>query len=463
MAIHSDFSLGLTLASGAIQTFVAAVFFRFMFARPQWGLGWLGLSYAFAAWLNLTAGYAMQVTRGDSLFVPLQVANMIVGVTCMGFLVTGVRQYLGFTPSRPLLSISMVWGAYLSLIAARRLWPTTDLAIVGPFLAAVIFTYLAVLGVKAARREPGVGHAVAAAMLMLYPPLVWIAYQFGLNPAEMSYWGSVPFSLAGMGLMAATMGRLRVALRDLNETLESRVKDRTQQLQDVIDGLESFNRMVSHDLRGPLGGVHGISQIAAQALEQGDQERALRLVRAIHTASGSLTTLVSDLLSLAKASQSDVQKQSASLQVIVSDALQWLEVSKGEGCTRHVRCEGLSMEVAVDPALMRQVMVNLIGNAIKYSSQSSRQDVTVSAHSVEGGCELTVADHGIGFDHSQADQLFKPFRRLQADGRFEGFGVGLTIVHRIVTGHGGRVWAEATPGQGARFHVWLPGAPGVSW
>lgn len=121
------------------------------------------------------------------------------------------------------------------------------------------------------------------------------------------------------------------------------------------------------------------------------------------------------------------------------------------------------MEVAVDPALMRQVMVNLIGNAIKYSSQSSRQDVTVSAHSVEGGCELTVADHGIGFDHSQADQLFKPFRRLQADGRFEGFGVGLTIVHRIVTGHGGRVWAEATPGQGARFHVWLPGAPGVSW
>lgn len=456
--VHDDFALGLTLASGSIQIFVAAVFMRFMRTRRQWGLGWLSLSFAFAAWINLTSGYAMQLTRVDAMFVPLHLLNVFVGVSCMGLLTVGVRQYMGEVPVRPWLSIAVVWGLYALVIAARRAWPDAPLDILGPLLAALIFMYLAVLGIRAAQRERGVGHAVAAAMLLLYPPMVWIAYQFGLNPGELTYWGSVPFSLAGMGLMAACMGRLRVELRELNESLEMRVRDRTQQLQDVIDGLESFNSMVSHDLRGPLGGVHGISLIAAQALEQGDRERALRLVQAIHTASGSLTTLVSDLLSLAKSSHVDIQKRSTSLQAIVDDALQWLEVSKGDGCTRHVRCESLDTEVAVDPALMRQVMVNLIGNAIKYSSQSARQEVEVTARQIDGGCELTVADHGVGFDNSKADQLFKPFRRLQTDGKFEGFGVGLTIVHRIVTGHGGRVWAEAASGQGARFHVWLPEA-----
>lgn len=456
--IHYGFSLGLCLASGAVQTFVAAVFFRFMFVRPQWGLGWLGTAYAFAAGLNLSAGYRMHLTQADPLFLPALLINLVLGVSCVGLLTAGVRRYMGCEPVRPWLSIGGVWALYLLVIAAERTWPHVNLSLVGAALAAVVFTYLAVLSVRAAQREPGVGHAVAAAMLMLYPPLVWIAYQAGLHPTELTYWASVPFSLAGLGLMAACLGRLRVALQELNETLESRVRDRTQQLQDVIEGLESFNSMVSHDLRGPLGGVHGISQIAVQALEAGDRERALGLMRAIHTASGSLNTLVSDLLTLAKASRTDIQKQTVSLQSIVQEALQWLEVSKGDGFARHVRCECLDQDVYVDPTLMRQVMVNLIGNAIKFSSQSSTRDVDVSARLVEGGCELTIADHGVGFAESQADQLFKPFSRLQTDAQFEGVGVGLTIVHRIVSGHGGRVWADATPGQGARFHVWLPAA-----
>lgn len=456
--LYNDFALGLSLATGAVMIFIAMVFLRFMQARRHWGLGWLGVSYALAALINLMASFTMQLSPSNPLFVPVQLLVLVMGVSCMGAITAGVRLYMGCQPARPWVSFALVWALYALILIARRVWPEVYLPILGAALAAVIFIYLAIVSVQAARREPGAGHAVAAAMLMLYPPLVWIAHRWGLDPRTLTYWGSVPFSLAGLGLMAACMGRLRVALRELNETLESRVVERTRQLQEVIDGLESFNRMVSHDLRGPLGGVHGISQIAAQALEQGDRERALRLLRAIETASGSLTTLVSDLLSLAKVSQVDIQKQTASLRSIVEEALKWLEVSAGDGTTRHVQCRSLDTDVLADPALMRQVMINLISNAIKYSSQSSRQEVEISAREVDGGCELTVADHGVGFDSNQADQLFKPFRRLQSSGQFEGFGVGLTIVHRIVTGHGGRVWAESSPGQGARFHVWLPAA-----
>ena len=428
------------------------VFRRFAHVRPHWGLNWLCLSYALAALLNLCAGPVMAQPQ----LSVAQLLNTVVGISCMGLLCGGVRLYLGVQRPRPWATFGVVWLLYGVLIALRLIWPHWLLTLAGAGLAALMFTYLAWLGLQAARREPGAGHNVAATMLMLYLPLVVLAAQAGLDAHTLAYWGAVPYTLAGLGLMAATMGRLNVELQDLNAHLEQRVAARTQQLQEVINDLESFNSMVSHDLRGPLGGVQGISQIAADAIEKGEQDRALRMVRAIHTASSSLTTLVSDLLTLAKSSHVDVQKQAAPLQQIVTEALQWLEISKGDGATRPVQCSHLDLTIDADPALMRQVMVNLIGNALKYSSQSPAPQVQVSARQVDQGCELTVADNGVGFDPAQADQLFKPFRRLDQRGQFEGFGVGLTIVHRIVSGHGGRVWAEAQPGQGARFHVWLP-------
>ncbi len=455
--IHYTFSEGLTLASGAIQAFVAVVFVRFMHARPQWGLGWLAVSFGLASLLNLSAGYAMHLTPQDAAFLPAQLFLLLFGITSMATLTAGVRIYVNVRRPGPWVTLVIVWLLFVVVISARRWMPAELAAISGSVLAAIIYLYLATICVRAAQREPTVGHNTAAFMMAIYAPMVWGAYVMGLDAVELRFWGSVPYALAGLGLMSASMGRFQSELQDLNASLESRVDARTQELQDIIAGLESFNRMVSHDLRGPLGGVHGLSQIAIQALETGDTANSMRMLQAIHTASGGLSNLVTELLTLAKASQADVKKQSASLQDIVDQALAFIKVSRGEDYTAPVQCSGLDASIRADPVLMRQVMVNLIGNALKYSSQTAQPEVQVSAQTLDGGYAVTVKDNGVGFDAAKQGDLFKPFKRLHADKEFDGFGVGLTIVQRIVSGHGGRVWAESAPGQGAQFHVWLPG------
>lgn len=456
--IHFAFSEGLTIATGSVLAFVAAVFLRYRHTRPQWGLGWLGISFGLAAMLNLGATLSMHLTPQDAAFIPAQLANLLVGVTCMGALAAGVRVYVGKTQPGPKITLTVIWLLYALIIGARKAYPSELMAFGGAILAAVIYTYLAVLCMQADRREPGVGHGLAASMMGIYAPIVWAAYWMGLDATELRYWSSIPYALAGLGLLSACMGRFRVELSELNASLESRVENRTEQLQEIIQGLESFNRMVSHDLRGPIGGVHGLSHVAIKALQRGDTDKALHLLQTIHTASDGLAQLVNELLALAKASQTAIKKQNASLQEIVNQALQSLDVSRGEHYTQPVQCDGLRATVQADPVLMRQVMVNLISNALKYSSQTSAPKVQVSAQPQDGGLAITVKDNGVGFDSAKACDLFKPFTRLHTDHEFEGFGVGLTIVQRIVSGHGGRVWAESTPGQGAQFHVWLPAA-----
>lgn len=455
--IHFDFAEGLTLASGAVQAFLAAVFLRFMRARPHWGLGWLGLSYGLAAWLNLTAWYTMRLTPHDALHGPMQLASLLIGVTSMGALTAGVRLYMGSTRPGPWTTLAVVWALYILLIVSQSIWPSADLAMAGAALAALIFIYLAGVSLQAARREPRVGHGVAGAMLTLYTPMVGIAHQIGLAPQELNYWGSIPFTLGGLGLMAATMGRLRADLIELNESLESRVAHRTQDLQELVQGLESFNRMVSHDLKGPLGGMQGLCQVALAAIEQGDTARATRLIQAMENESGALNHLVGQLLELAKSTHTEIHKRQAALHGVVEESLRFLETSHGSGATRVVTCQNPLPQVVVDPTLLRQVLINLIGNALKFSSHASPPIVHLSAHEQDGGCLITVSDNGLGFDTTRQADLFKPFKRLHGDKNIEGSGVGLTIVHRIVCGHGGRVWAESRPGQGAQFHVWLPG------
>jgi len=455
--IPHDFGLGLTLASGTIQAFMALTFMRYHRERPAWGLRWLGASYAMAALINLAAGPLMSLRPESPWFIPGAVVWAVLGVSCMATMTAGVRLYLGVERPRPWLTFGVVWLIYVVVQIPQLFGADVTLGIVA---ACCIYIYLGWLGLKAAEREPGVGHKMVAVMQVMYVPMIAAGALMGLTPKELAHWGVVPFTVAGLGLIAATMDRLQVALRELNATLEHRVQARTEQLQAIVADLESFNSMVSHDLRDPLGGVQGISKVAADALERGDRERALRLVRTIHTASSSLTALVSDLLTLAKSSHLDIRKQASPLQGIVTEALQWLEMSKGDGCTQPVRCENLDVVVDVDPALMRQVMVNLISNALKYSGQTDAPQVQVRARQVDNGFELTVTDNGVGFDPAQASNLFKPFRRLDAHGQFDGLGVGLTIVQRIIQGHGGRVWANASPGVGAQFHVWLPAPEG---
>src|SRR5690606_4159962 len=224
-------------------------------------------------------------------------------------------------------------------------------------------------------------------------------------------------------IMSATMGRMRAELRELNGSLEGRVAERTQELREIVAGLESFNSMVSHDLRGPLGGINGLSGIAVEALKRGDHEQASRMLNMIHKETGQLAALVADLLMLGRVSHSEIHRINLSLNDLLDDVLRSLDFSHGEGHSRAVH-RGVLPGVQADRGLLRQALINLLGNALKFSRQAQAPRVLVSAREDEDGVQLSVKDNGIGFDGTRSEELFKPFQRLHNSASFEGSGVG---------------------------------------
>lgn len=452
-------ALGLPTAfaitAGLVQAFVAIVFLRFRSDRADWGLGWFGCAFGLAALLNLSAPLSFLVIRGG-LSSGLGLLGLVVGISIMCTLVVGVRRYTGVASVRVGATFGVVWLVYLCTVGFRQVL-AVDPALIGNAVTALIFVYLGWRFWRAHQLERDAGHWIAAAMIALYPPLIAIGWWWGLDQIALRYWSAVPFSLAGLGVMSATMGRLRGELVRLNATLENRVAQRTEALQDMLTSLESFSSMVSHDVKGTLGGISGLSKVALDALASGDDAKARRLFEAIGREADQMVDVVSDLLTLARASQSEVHTRSVSLAELVHEVRQSLVIQYGESvcqCIHH----GQLPNVPADPGLLRQVLVNLLSNALKFSRHVDAPSVEVSAHpdATGSGYVISVSDNGAGFDPGSAGELFQPFRRLDRSGRFEGNGVGLTIVRRIVERHGGRVWAEGRLGRGSTFSFWLP-------
>jgi signal transduction histidine kinase/CheY-like chemotaxis protein len=234
-----------------------------------------------------------------------------------------------------------------------------------------------------------------------------------------------------------------------NETLEQRVQQRTAELQAIIEGLDSFTRNVSHDLRGPLGGIAGAARMAQEFVASNEPVRAIRFLQVIATQAEVTGQLVDSLLALARASDMSLSVEPVDMNALVADVLASLQVMPAQA-PLPVSVAPLPT-LAADAKLARQVLVNLIVNALKFSSGAAPPQVQVGMAAAPGGPVLYVRDNGVGFDAHKAQQLFKPFQRLH-DARFQGSGVGLSIVKRICERHGGRVWAESTPGQGATFY-----------
>jgi len=244
--------------------------------------------------------------------------------------------------------------------------------------------------------------------------------------------------------------RKRVA-QDLilaNDTLEQRVRQRTAELRDVIDGLESFNRSVSHDLRGPLGGIAGAARMAEEFVADNKSAKAAQFLQAIAVQADTTAQLVDALLALARASDASFARERFEMNQVVADVIASLR--QGQPATvLPVHVEPLGA-VDADRKLVRQVLTNLIGNALKFTAEAPNPDVRVGLTGSPEAPVFFVRDNGVGFDADQARELFKPFHRLHGS-RFEGSGVGLSIVKRIVDRHGGRIWAESEPGRGATF------------
>lgn len=238
----------------------------------------------------------------------------------------------------------------------------------------------------------------------------------------------------------------------LNRDLELKIEQRTKELKETIDDLESFAYSVSHDLRTPLRAIKGFSTIVQDDYGSQLDEGGNRLIKNIHENAGKMGQLIDDLLLFSRTSRVALQPTSVDMNEVFGQALAEL---RHHWPNSTVRLERLPV-VDGDERLLYQVVMNLLGNAMKYSSKKEASIIHVSAVEENGAFQFAVRDNGIGFDPDFASGLFNVFNRLNSGKEFEGTGVGLSIVKKIIDKHGGKVWAEGKLQEGATFYFSIP-------
>ncbi len=236
-------------------------------------------------------------------------------------------------------------------------------------------------------------------------------------------------------------------LADMNRTLERRVAERT-------NDLEAFACSVSHDLRAPLRAMDGFAQILLEDEAAGlSPEGKTNLDRIRHSAE-RMRRLIDSIMELSRTGYSDLRLKTVDMSTLAESTFKDLTAGLPPG--RASLTLGELPSASGDRDLLRQVFSNLIGNALKYSAMESHSRIEIGATAGAGEAVYWVRDNGVGFDMRESQKLFEFFQRLHPPGEFEGSGVGLALVKRIVQRHGGRVWAEGSPGQGATFYFALP-------
>ncbi len=242
-------------------------------------------------------------------------------------------------------------------------------------------------------------------------------------------------------------------LRRLNEELEGRVRWRTAQLEAFNNELEAFSYSVSHDLRAPLRAIDGFSQILLEDYEDKLDEEGRLYLRRTKNASQRMGHLIDDLLNLSRMTRSEMRRESVDLSALVKGVVEDLMGTSPEHEVDVIVEEGLVANG--DESLLRVALENLLGNAWKFTRDQPRPRIEFGILDHEDTPAYFVRDNGVGFDMAYADKLFGAFQRLHSTGEFEGTGIGLATVQRIIHRHGGRVWAEGNIGSGATFFFTL--------
>jgi light-regulated signal transduction histidine kinase (bacteriophytochrome) len=242
--------------------------------------------------------------------------------------------------------------------------------------------------------------------------------------------------------------------KQADEALEQRVEERTVQLIAANKELEAFSYSVSHDLRAPLRSINGFTQILMDEYETHLDTEGKRICKIIQENSQRMGRLIDELLSFSRLSRSEMKYTSINMKELINTV--YKELTEQENANNIDLSLGNIFDSQGDPDLLKQVWTNLIQNAIKYSSKNKQINISITSNKENGFCVYCVKDNGVGFDMGFKDKLFGVFQRLHSANEFEGTGVGLAIVQRIVLRHRGEVWAKGEVGKGAEFYFSLP-------
>ena len=243
-------------------------------------------------------------------------------------------------------------------------------------------------------------------------------------------------------------------IRSLNEELEQRVRERTMQLEASNRELEAFSYSISHDLRAPLRAINGYTRILIEDHSAGFDKNGIRVCYTVMENARKMAQLIDELLAFSKIGKRDLRFSLIDMNQLPGEVFE--EVTTTDERGRIKLNTGRLCSVYGDPAMIRQVWTNLISNAVKFTSMEKNPHIAISCTDAGDYCEFSVKDNGAGFDMKYADRIFGVFKRLHSAKQFEGTGVGLAIVQRIIQKHGGTVRAEGKPGEGATFYFSLP-------
>jgi PAS domain S-box-containing protein len=257
------------------------------------------------------------------------------------------------------------------------------------------------------------------------------------------------YAVCGISTDITARKRAEEQVQQLNLDLEERVRHRTAELEASARELDAFAYSVSHDLRAPLRSLHGFSEILLEDYDGKLDDQGSQYLRRIQANVARMGQLIDDLLRLSKVTRAGLSREHVDIgeqaREIVSDL---------RGADPGRRVETVIADALVttgDPRLIRLALQNLLANAWKFTGKREQAAISVGVVGQPGSQVFFVRDNGAGFDMQYAEKLFDPFQRLHPAAEFEGSGIGLAIVQRILSRHGGRIWAEAEPGKGCTF------------
>ena len=432
-------------------------------------------SWSYVKWL---AGSALVfgVTQGllvsvDAMgWISGEVAGPVgslMGLGAMAALFAGLQACFvprGIPPVR--VFVGVLLGAPV-LVVGMSAW-LNGWAFAAPAVIALLFLLAAGWLVWIWSRDGWGGQLVLAVLFLGYPLLFAVAMATGMSLLQFRQVTPLPVSIGYVFVMTLILQRdsqilarelrervrAEQALQQLTGSLEEIVRNRTQQLEEIIQGLRSFAGMVSHDLRGPLRNTAGLADMVLEEYRAGNTAGAERSLELIRSEAQRASNMVNDLLTLAKVDQGPPSPEAVDMQALLRDCVQSLSVQFPQAPEAVHEAAPLPV-VQADAGLMRHVLMNLLGNALKFGAERRDLHIALDAKEEGGFWRFSVADNGPGFDPAKIGELFKPFSRLD-ERQAGGTGLGLTVVKRAVERHGGTVGATSTPGQGAAFWWTLP-------